>query len=395
MTADPIAAYLDSHLDDYLDDLRVLCAIDSGSDDKAGVDQVQQWLAPRLTGLGFAVTLEAQEEFGDDLIAVRSGSGSRRVMLLGHADTVYPRGTAAQRPVTITDDIVLGPGTCDMKAGLLAGIYAVRALDAAGWNNLDRLTFVVVSDEEISQRHSVEMLRAQGPQHDAILTLEAARENGDIVTARKAGCWLSVNVTGKAAHAGVEPEKGRSATVALGHILAETFKLNGLKPGMTVNPGDIAGGRAPNIVADSAFGHFDLRAWTNADLEELRQAFIAVASREYVPGVVVDISMDGGSGMPAMERTAGVERLEAAAIDIAAEIGFPLKGASTGGGSDISYAGYSGTPGLDGLGPVGGLDHGPEEYILKSSIVPRIALLSRLIQRIGDDERLSYDQRRP
>ncbi|MCC6944215.1 MAG: M20/M25/M40 family metallo-hydrolase, partial [Thermomicrobiales bacterium] len=149
------------------------------------------------------------------------------------------------------------------------------------------------------------------------------------------------------------------------------------------------------IVADSAFGHFDLRAWTNADLEELRQAFIEVATRDYVPGVVVDISMDGGSGMPAMERTAGVERLEAAAIAIAAEIGFPLKGASTGGGSDISYAGYSGTPGLDGLGPVGGLDHGPDEYILKSSIVPRIALLSRLIQRIGDDERLSYDQRRP
>lgn len=394
MPTDQIAAYLERHLDQYLADLSFLCAIDSGSYDKPGIDQVQRWLAERLEAIGFSARLIPQERFGDDLVATRSGSGDRRVMLLGHADTVYPLGTAAQRPVTIDGDTVLGPGTCDMKAGLLAGIYAVRALDDLGWDGLDRLTFVVVSDEEISERHSVGMLKEEGPRHDAILTLEAARENGDIVTARKAGCWYSVQVTGKAAHAGVEPEKGRSATAALGHILVETYKLNGLQPGMTINPGDISGGRAPNIVADQAFGHFDLRAWTNAELEELQRAFVETATREYIPGVTVELTLDGGTGMPAMERTDGVERLEAAAIDIAGEIGFSLSGARTGGGSDISFAGHAGTPGLDGLGPVGGLDHGPNEYILKSSIVPRITLLARLIQRIGNDERLSYDQRR-
>ncbi len=393
MRTDPVLTWLESHLERYLTDLRHLCSIDSGSYDKAGVDRVQKWLAGAFQNLGFDVDLIRQERFGDDLVARRKGQGSRRVMLLGHADTVYPLGTATARPVTIEGDIVRGPGTCDMKAGLLTGLYAIRALDAAGWNDLGELTVIVVSDEEIGERHSVELLKREGPRHDAILTLEAARENGDIVTARKAGSWLSVEIEGKAAHAGVEPEKGTSATAALGHLLVNTFALNDYDAGLTVNPGDISGGRAPNIVADHAFGHFDLRAWTNAGLEELTRAFIDIATRQYIPGVTVTVTEDGGSGTPAMERTAGVALLESTAIDIAGELGFPLKGARTGGGSDISFAGHRGTPGLDGLGPVGGLDHGPDEYILLSSIVPRTALLARLMMRIGENERYGYDQR--
>ncbi len=393
MSNETIKYYLESTLEEYLDDLRYLCSIDSGSYDKAGVDRVQEWVARKLNEVGFQTWLSHQERFGADLVARRDGTGERRVMLLGHADTVYPSGTAAERPVTTHGDRVLGPGTCDMKAGLLAGLYAVRALDKVDWTNLDRLTFVVVSDEEIGERHSVELLKQEGPQHDAILTLEAARENGDIVTSRKAGRWMTVDVVGKAAHAGVEPEKGCSATVALGHILVETYKLNGMKPGMTVNPGDISGGRAPNIVADRATGHFDLRAWTNADLHDLSETFERVARQGRVPGVDVTVTPDPGSGTPAMEYTPGVKRLEQTAVEVAAELGFPLCGAATGGGSDISFAGHRGTPGLDGLGPVGGLDHGPDEYILKSSIVPRIALLAKLIQQVGDDERLAYDQR--
>ncbi len=393
MTDGRITNYLESTLDSYLADLTHLCAIDSGSYDKEGVDRVQDWLRDAFAAEGFETELIPNERFGADLLARKRGTGRQRVMLLGHADTVYPLGTAATRPVTIGDDVILGPGTCDMKAGLLAGLYAIRALNATNWNNYDELTVIVVSDEEIHERHSIELLRTEGARHDAILTLEAARENGDIVTSRKAGTWLTVELTGKAAHAGVEPEKGASAAVALGHVLVETFKLNDYAAGNTVNPGDLAGGRAPNIVADSARARFDLRSWTNAGLDSLREAFTERATRTWVEGVSATVSDDDGSGTPAMERTPGVERLEAAAIDIAADLGFPLKGARTGGGSDISFAGYRGTPGLDGLGPVGGLDHGPDEYILLSSIVPRTALLATLVQRIGDDERFKYDQR--
>ena len=189
---DPIVAYLERRLDEYLTDLRTLVGIDSGSFDKDGVDAVTGWLADRLEALGFAVEWQRQERFGDDLVARRTGSGRSRVMLLGHADTVYPRGTAAARPMTADGDKVLGPGTCDMKAGLLTGLYALRALHHVGWAGNGETTFLVVSDEEIGERHSVPLLEAEGPRHDASLTFEAARENGDVVTAREAVRWYTV-----------------------------------------------------------------------------------------------------------------------------------------------------------------------------------------------------------
>jgi glutamate carboxypeptidase len=383
---DQIVSYLNAHLNDYLAELEPLVNQDSGSYDKAGVDVVTARLQGRFERMGFTVERAAQERFGDDLIARRQGKGGARIMLLGHADTVFPAGTTAQRPMSLGKDRIFGPGTCDMKAGILAGIYAIDALDHVGWDDYGQITFVIVSDEEIGERHSVELLMREGERHDAVLTLEAARENGDIVTARKAGCWLTVTAQGKAAHAGVEPEKGRSATLAIANIIVDTFALNGRKPGMTVNPGEISGGRAPNIVSAEASAHFDLRAWTNADLDELVAEFRRVAQAQPVPDVTITIVQDPGSGCPAMERTPGVVRLEESAVRIAGGLGFPLKGAATGGGSDISFAGHAGTPGLDGLGPIGGLDHGPDEYVVTSSVAPRIALLAKLMMDIESRE---------
>jgi glutamate carboxypeptidase len=305
-------------------------------------------------------------------------------MLLGHADTVYPAGTAAQRPLTIAGNKILGPGTCDMKAGLLTGIYAIEALDQAGWDDYETITFVIVSDEEIAERHSVPLLMAEGPKHDVILTLEAARENGDVVTARKAVRWLLVEARGRAAHAGVEPEKGRSATLAIAHFITQAFRLNLLQDGMTVNPGEISGGGDPNTVAAEARARFDLRAWSTADLDALEERFRQIAANPSVPDVTLTVTLEPGSDCPAMERTAAGVRLAEQAISIAAGLGFPLKGAATGGGSDISFAAHQGTPGLDGLGPVGGLDHGPDEYILLDSIVPRTALLAKLMMAVGE-----------
>ncbi len=388
--SDPILTYLQQHVDEYVDDLRHLSGIDSGTDDKAGVDAVQDWLQARLQALGLSVERRPQERWGDDLVARGEGEGRARILLLGHADTVYPRGTAALRPVTMAGDKLIGPGTCDMKAGLLTGLYALRALDHLGWRDYGTITFIVVSDEEIEERHSVDLLTTEGPRHHAVMTLEAARENGDIVSARKATRWYAVEAMGKAAHAGVEPEKGRSATLALAHVIVETYKLNGMKEGMTVNPGRIEGGSNPNVVADRARAMFDLRAWSAADLAELSAAFERAAATLWVPGVEMRVD-PLGSGTPAMERTAGTMRLEEHAIRIATTLGFPLRGARTGGGSDVSYACHARTPGLDGLGPIGGLDHGPDEYILRSSIVPRTALLAKLMQAIAADEELIDD----
>ncbi len=222
-----------------------------------------------------------------------------------------------------------------------------------------------------------------------MLTLEAARENGDIVSARKGVRWFTVEAWGRSAHAGVEPEKGRSATLAIARLIDAVNDLNDMKPGMTVNTGQIGGGSSPSVVVDSAHARFDLRAWTDQELDELEDAFRQVCAREFIPGVSVSVTLEPGSDCPAMPRTSDVEELEDMAVDIAAGLGFPLHGAATGGASDVSYAMRTGTPGLDGLGPIGGLDHGPDEYILLSSIVPRQALLARLLIAVSEQRQKS------
>jgi glutamate carboxypeptidase len=343
---------------------------------------VHAWLADRLLRQGFEVERHARAEFGDDLLATRQGSGRGRILLLGHMDTVFPAGTAAARPMAIQGTKVMGPGVCDMKAGLLAALYALAALDEMGFHEYERLTYLAVSDEESGRRHSVPLIRAQSRQADAVLTLEAARANGDIVTARKAVRWYRVEAIGRSAHAGVEPEKGRSAILALAHHVLAFDRLNGLRPGATLNVGAIEGGSLPSVVAERAGLRLDLRAWTEADMRALEQAVQEQLARPVVPDVRVAASLEGGSGMPAMERTPAVAELERLAQQAALELGFEVRGASTGGGSDASFAAAEGTPALDGLGPIGGLDHGPDEYVELSSIVPRTALLARLIVAI-------------
>ena len=151
---DPIVGYLEGQLESYLDDLRHLAGIDSGTYNKQGVDEVLDWFEVNLRAQGFETKRNAQTDWGNDLIARLHGTGRGRVLLIGHADTVYPDGTAAARPVTVDGDTILGPGTCDMKAGLLTGLYAVRALKEAGWADFETITVIIVSDEEIETRHS-------------------------------------------------------------------------------------------------------------------------------------------------------------------------------------------------------------------------------------------------
>jgi len=376
--------FLEGRLDAYLDDLRTLVGIDSGSYDKAGVDEVNDWLEERLKARGFSVERHLQTEFGDDLLATLPGKGRGRILLLGHSDTVFPDGTAAERPMTIQGDKILGPGTCDMKAGLLTGIYALEALREIGFDDYKSISYLCVSDEEIGgERHSIPLICSQARRADAVLTLEAARENGDIVSARKGVCWYIVEAFGKSAHAGVEPEKGRNAIVALAHQVIALGKLNGLKPGMTVNAGYIEGGSAPNSVPDYAKVRIDLRAVSKDDMREFEDTFREQLVKTEIPGVKVAFRAEEGSYCPPMERTPAVVELERLAQKAALELGFEVKGASTGGASDASLAAAEGPPVLDGLGPIGGLDHSPDEYIALNSIVPRTALLAKLIMAIS------------
>ena len=380
-----IVAFLESRLDAYLIDLPALVSLDSYSFDRDDVNRVVDWLESRLRALRFSVERYPQEKAGDDLLAVRRGSGAGRVLLLGHSDTVFPRGTAAARPMTAQGDKILGPGACDMKGGLLAGLYAVEALDAVGFDGYERVAFLVVSDEEIDDRHSIPLIRRACRDADAVLTLEAARANGDIVTARKGIRSFQAEAHGRAAHAGVEPEKGCNAILALAHQVVALEALNDRANGITLNVGYIEGGRLRNVVPDYARINFEVRAFTREDLDRVTASILSLFEREPVPGVRFTVSHQESS--PPMPRTAAVARLEALAGEIAGRLGFTVRGAGTGGAGDAAFAADEGVPVLDGLGPVGGADHSPDEYILRSSIVPRTALLAMLIAAVGQVEK--------
>lgn len=372
--------FLESNLNDYLNDLQNLVSIDSGSFDRAGVNAVNDWIGDRLSKLGFEVERFVQTELGDNLLGVLPGKGKGRILLIGHSDTVFPAGTAAERPMLIEGNKVLGPGTCDMKAGLLSGIYAVEALKEAGFDGFESIDYLCVADEEIGgARQSKPLVESESARVDCVLTLEAARENGDIVTARKGLCWYVLEAFGKSAHAGVEPEKGANAIAELAHKVVALHELNGLRPGMTVNTGFFEGGRAPNIVPDYAKVRVDLRAILKEDIEIFEQELDRLIKQPHIIGTRLSFHAEEGSFCPPMERTPEVIEIEQLAQQAARELGFEIKGASTGGVSDANLAAAQGIPVLDGLGPVGGLDHSPDEYIELDSIVPRTALLAKLI----------------
>src|SRR5689334_20188986 len=271
---DPIVSYLTPRLDQYISELTTLSGMDSYSFDREDVNKVVDWLQARLTKLGFNVERHVEAKAGDNLLAIRKGSGKGKVLLVGHSDTVFPRGTAAERPVTINGDMLLGPGTCDMKAGLLVGIYAIEALDHMGFTDYEELSFLIVSDEEIDERYSIPLIRSASRGKDAVLTLESARANGDIVTARKGVRSFLAEAFGKAAHSGVEPEKGRSAILALAHQVIALHNLNDYANGVSVNVGVIEGGRARNIVAEEANIRFEARAYDYEHLNAVTTAIV-------------------------------------------------------------------------------------------------------------------------
>jgi glutamate carboxypeptidase len=376
----------------YLADLERLVNVDCGSYSKSGVDVVGAWVAARLAGLGARIERHAHPELGDTIVGtfVRDASAGEgpSVLLIGHLDTVFEAGTAAARPFEIRGERAHGPGVSDMKAGLLTGLYALAALrdsadDPTSWLPVERLTFVANPDEEIGSVSSTPVIREVARDADVALVLEGARENGDIVSSRKGMMDVRFAIHGRAAHAGVEPHKGRSAVLEAAHKIVALHALNGRWPGVTLNVGAVRGGSRTNIVADEASIAIDVRAVERAHLEAAEAAVRAIAASSTVPDVATEVEI--------MSRWWPMEKLERSghlvdvAVALAGSLGFPLTDAATGGASDANSTSGMGVPSLDGLGPVGGLDHGPGEYVEVPSIVPRTTLLAGLIAAIGSD----------
>jgi glutamate carboxypeptidase len=371
---------------DLVADLARLVSIDCGSYTREGVNKIAAWAAAFLERLGGEVTLHADPAgvLGDTVEAVfRGETGAPRALLIGHMDTVFPDGTAAERPFRVADGIATGPGVTDMKAGLLTLLHGLEAALAAGSLPFERLTVIANPDEEIGSPVSTPHVRRVAAESDVAFVLECARANGDVVSARKGTVDYVVTITGRAAHAGVEPEKGRSAILEAAYQVVGLHALTGRWPGVTCNVGVIEAGTRPNVVAERAVLQVDLRAVDRAGMEAATAAVQALAAAPTVPGVRV-VAVERHRHQP-MEKLARSGRLVEHAQALAERLGFRVSDASTGGASDANTTAGMGVPTLDGLGPIGGLDHSPDEWLDVASIVPRATLFAALLLATGRD----------
>jgi glutamate carboxypeptidase len=349
------------------------------------VNRVADLVAARLTALEASVervaggTAPDGRPLGDLVIGRQAGTGPR-ILLIGHMDTVFESGTAAARPFRVDGGRALGPGVSDMKGGLLAGLTALAALEDIGAR--PTATFVANPDEEIGSPYSGPVIRELAADHDVALVLECARANGDIVSARKGIADLVVTIHGRAAHAGVEPEKGRSAILAAARLVEALQALNGRWPTVTCNVGVIAGGTRPNVVPDACRLEVDLRAANAAEFDSAVAAVAELLASPAVPDTRAESAVSASH--PPMEKSAATARLVDLAVGMAGELGFELRDATTGGASDANTTAAAGVPTLDGLGPIGGDDHAPPEWLDLASVVPRTTLLAGLIARAGE-----------
>jgi glutamate carboxypeptidase len=363
-----------------LSDLQTIVNIDSGTYHKAGVDQVAQWMKGRLEASEYAVTVQPQSDFGNHLYGARSGKGKARILVIGHMDTVFPQGEPERRPFTIKDGRALGPGVLDMKSGLLLGVYALDLLRKVKAENYASITFLCNSDEEIGSPSSRSLVRELAAQADVALVLEPGRELDEVVIARKGVGNYRLEVRGVAAHAGVEPQKGRSAILELAHKIVALQALNGTIPGVTVNVGVVGGGARPNIVPDHAHALIDVRAADKPGIAAVEEAFQRIARQVTIPDT--ESAITGKLAHLPFEATPGNMALFHLAKAEAARQNIALRGIFTGGGSDGNTTATM-IPTLDALGLAGGMAHNPGEFILIDSIAPRMVLLAGLIERIG------------
>jgi glutamate carboxypeptidase len=296
-------------------------------------------------------------------------------------DTVFPDGTAVARPFRIDGHMGTGPGISDMKAGLLAGFLAVDVLREArsGWR--PNVTFVCNPDEEIGSPFSKPTIQEVARDVDACFVLEAGRENGNIVSARKGMATVRIRTTGLAAHAGVEPERGRSAILDAAHKVTALHSLNARWADVSVNVGVVAGGTRPNVVPADCQLEVDIRASDDAAYDSALEEVSRIASEPVVAGTSSAVVVLQAH-RPMMKGPA-TGRLVALVQDISRQLGYEVSDQATGGASDGNTTSAMGVPTLDGLGPVGGAPHSEDEWLDVSSIVQRVATLACLLARVG------------
>jgi len=372
-----VIAWLHAHEAEMLALLETLVNQDSGSHYKAGVDRVGAALREHLESAGLATRAYAQSRHGDSLLAEVPGpgedDGQGYVLLLGHMDTVFPQGTARERPFRVDGHTAYGPGVADMKAGLVMNTFVARACHELGANGVP-IRVLYTGDEEIaspSSRHSTAEV-ARGAL--AVFNAEPGRPSGNLVIGRKGAMFIDFEVDGVAAHAGVNPDKGASAIEALARKIVALHGLADSAAGVTTNVGVVAGGSSVNTVAAHASAKLDVRFPAEVDQDGLRERIAEIIEAQS-PACTCGRIVGEGCFLP-FSANADSQRLLAAYQEQAQALGFSVEGEYTGGSADSGLTASVGAPTLCATGPVGGEVHTEREYCRIDTLVPRAQALA-------------------
>lgn len=372
--------HFSANVDGALDLLKRLVEMESCSSDKRGVDGLAEFLAREFEARGARAEVLPLTGCGNALKAVWKGTGSSQpVLLLGHLDTVWPPGTAAVRPFVLKEGKAYGPGIFDMKSGILLCLLVCGALYEQRLSSNGDVLFFFTPDEEIGSAGGLPLLTPIAKACRAVLCVEPPLSGGRAKTFRKGVGRFHLRVSGVAAHAGVDHEKGANAVLELSRQVIKLQKMTDYERGITVSVGMVRGGSAVNVVPESAEADVDFRFSTLKDGRSLERRV-----KRLRPGDVrCNIEVEGGINRPPLERTPAVSGLYERAKVLAASLGMELGQGETGGGSDGSFTAALGIPTLDGIGVDGDGAHAAHEHILVSDLPRRAALLCLLAQELS------------
>jgi glutamate carboxypeptidase len=366
------------NLDKYLNELKQMVNIDSGSYDKNGVKKVNDIIKEKFKEIGFKV----EEKYFNEKVApclqiTNTDEENYDVLILAHSDTVFKDGTVKERPFSMDGDKAYGPGVIDMKSGLLSTYYAVKNISD---EDMPKICIAVNSHEEISSIYSKDWMRELAKKSKICLVTEPARKNGELVNKRKGLARYNLEFIGKAVHSGIEPENGINAVNELGHWIVELEKFNDYENGTSLNVGIVKGGTAANVIPDNANCSIDIRFEGEDILEKIDKKMNEMKIKPFIPGV--ETKMERLGFRPPMNPTEDTKKLEKLILELAEKNNIKTSFVGTGGGSDANFSAIEGTPSIDGLGPVGSGTHGVNEYLEINSIEERIKLLRDIIIKI-------------
>ena len=355
--------------------LRQLVEHESGTYDKPDVDRLGELLREQLNRLDFQTELLAQDQVGDHVLGRRPSRNGKQILLVGHFDTVFSHGTLAERPWRVENGRAYGPGVYDMKGGLTILLTALDALRKAGspfWSETG-ITVFFNSDEEILSPTSAGPIDAIARECQTACILEPARPGGEYTFVRKGAGKFFMKIAGRAAHAGGQPELGRSAALELAHKTIALHGLNDPTTGTTVNVGVMRAGERSNIICPEAYAEIDLRALDPEAMESAIEAMRQLAVASTVPDTTTEFW--GEPYFPPLPRKPVNERLFGLMREVAAEVGFEARDIVSGGGSDGNHTGQI-VPTIDGMGIGGDGAHTEREFSVLASLPERAQALA-------------------